>query len=161
MDKWDLRFIEMAKLVSTWSKDPSTQVGAVIVRPDKTVCSVGFNGFPRNTNDAKELYENRDVKYRTVKHAEENAILFANERLAGYTLYVFPLLPCSLCAGDVIQKGISRVVASVPVHLHERCKERPGVFGFDLTERMFRQAGIEYVQHYDFSSDGENNGTAN
>ena len=39
MQKWDLRFIELAKLVSTWSKDPSTKVGSVIVRPNKTVAS--------------------------------------------------------------------------------------------------------------------------
>lgn len=30
-EKWNRRFVELAKNVSTWSKDPSTKVGAVIV----------------------------------------------------------------------------------------------------------------------------------
>ena len=33
--KWDKRFLELAKLVGSWSKDPSTQVGAVIVDDNK------------------------------------------------------------------------------------------------------------------------------
>lgn len=143
--KWDERFLEMASLVASWSKDPSTKVGAVIVRPDSTVCSVGFNGFPRHVDDSPELYEDRSVKYKQVKHAEENAILFTNERLDGYTLYVSPLLPCSLCAGDIIQKGIKRVVAAVTIETMGRCLVKPDpAFGFELTERNFAKAGIEY-----------------
>ena len=44
-EKWDRRFMDMARLVASWSKDPSSQVGAVITR-GKFVISVGFNGFP-------------------------------------------------------------------------------------------------------------------
>src|SRR5215211_1547674 len=69
--KWDYRFLQAAELFASWSKDPSNQVGAVVVRPDKTIASTGFNGFPRNTDDSQELYENRDEKLRRVKHAEE------------------------------------------------------------------------------------------
>ena len=144
-EKWDHRFLAMADLVAGWSKDPSTRVGAVIVRPDKTVCSVGFNGFPRYVDDSDAAYLDRTTKYKQVKHAEENAILFANEPLLGYTLYVTPLLPCSLCAGDIIQKGIRRVVAAVNIESFNRCIVSPDpVFGFDLTEKNFRAAGIEY-----------------
>lgn len=52
MSKWDSRFMDLARLVAGWSKDPSTQVGAVIVDPDKRIVSTGFNGFPRCVNDA-------------------------------------------------------------------------------------------------------------
>jgi dCMP deaminase len=52
---WDVRFLEMAKLVSTWSKDPSTQVGAVLVDPCHRVVSLGFNGFPRAIADDARL----------------------------------------------------------------------------------------------------------
>ena len=31
LKKWHMRFLEMAELVGSWSKDPSTKVGAVIV----------------------------------------------------------------------------------------------------------------------------------
>lgn len=92
--KWDKRFLEMAKMVSSWSKDPSTQVGAVIVRPDKSVCSVGFNGFPQRMDDLPGLYAIREEKYSRIIHAEINALNFANEKMAGYTLYTYPFLTC-------------------------------------------------------------------
>jgi len=155
MPNWDKRFIDMAKLVASWSKDPSTKVGAVIVRPDKTIASVGFNGFPRGVEDKPEWYDDRTIKYKVVKHAEENAILSSKEPLDGCTLYVWPLLPCSLCAGDIIQKGIKRVVAVVSVENETRCKDP--VFGFDLTEDMFRQAGVSYLRvvEYDEEAPGD------
>ena len=33
LDKWDQRFMDLANFVAAWSKDPSTQVGAVIANP--------------------------------------------------------------------------------------------------------------------------------
>jgi dCMP deaminase len=146
MDKqlfWDIRFVQLAKLVSLWSKDPSTKVGAVIVRPDKTIASVGFNGFPKGVPDQPSWYEDREVKYKIVKHAEENAILFAHEDISGHTLYVYPLPPCSSCAGDIIQRGIKRVVAVVPPEQMKRM-DNPG-FAFHLTKVMFEHAGVELV----------------
>ena len=109
--KWDRRFLEMARLVSTWSKDPSSKIGSVVVRPDRTVASVGFNGFARGLPDYPQLYADREVKIATVIHAEENAILSAHERLAGCTIYVSGLPPCAGCASKIIQAGIARVVA--------------------------------------------------
>ena len=46
-DKWDRRFLKIAREGATWSKDPSTQVGAVIVDQDQRVVSLGYNGPPR------------------------------------------------------------------------------------------------------------------
>lgn len=108
--KWDSRFLTLAGEVAKWSKDPSTQVGAVIFRPDLTIVSMGFNGFPRGTDDAPELYENRAIKYERVIHAELNAILSAREPLKGYSIAT-TLYPCSRCAGAIIQAGLARVVA--------------------------------------------------
>ena len=108
-EKWDRRFLEMAALVATWSKDPSTKVGAVIVRPDKTVCSVGFNGFPRGVPDAEEWLLDRATKYAYTVHAEINAILTSNEPVRGTTLYT-TFHPCSGCAPVIVQAGITRVV---------------------------------------------------
>lgn len=109
--KWDQRFLDLARHISDWSKDPSTKVGAVIVRPNKTIVSVGYNGFPRTVRDDKSLYEDRPTKlFRTV-HAEVNAILTAGQSVKGCILYVWPLHPCANCAGIIIQSGIARVVA--------------------------------------------------
>lgn len=121
MEKWDRRFLKLATMVSTWSKDPSTKVGAVIVRGDRTVASLGYNGFPMFNEDRPDDYLNRDVKYSKIIHAEMNAILHARERLQGYTLYLHPFICCDRCAVHVIQAGISRVVArKLPAHLEPR-----------------------------------------
>lgn len=107
--KWQARFMGLAKEIASWSKDPSTQVGAVIVRPDKTICSVGFNGFPHGVKDDPLAIANRDTKLLRTIHAELNAILSSKEPLIGYSLFVWPLQPCAQCAAAIIQGGIKEV----------------------------------------------------
>jgi dCMP deaminase len=120
---WDRYFLDVAKAVSVASKDPSTKVGAVITRPDKTMASFGYNGFPRGIADTEERLNDRDVKYDLVVHGEINAILSAREPLHGYTLYTWPFLTCKRCALHVVQAGIKRVVAPVvPPEKRERWK---------------------------------------
>lgn len=108
--RWDKRFLELAEHTASWSRDPNKQVGAVITRPDKTVASMGFNGFPRGVNDDEARYNDRDLKLEMVVHAEMNAILHAREPLHGYTLYVWPYHPCARCTAAIIQAGIKHVI---------------------------------------------------
>ena len=75
--KWDFRFIELAKHISLWSKDPSTKVGCVVVGEDREIRSTGFNGFPRGIDDDEDRLTNREKKYPLICHAEENAIMHA------------------------------------------------------------------------------------
>lgn len=114
MNSWDNFFIGMAEYVATASKDPSTQTGCVIARLDRTVASVGYNGFPRGVIDSERRLADRKIKYAMVVHAEANAVLSAYARLDGCTAYVHPWPPCSSCAGVLIQAGIARVVAPTP-----------------------------------------------
>lgn len=107
--KWIKRFLQLARMISTWSKDPTTKVGAVIVDPDKTVLSLGYNGFPRNVPDYPELYEDRDTKRMFVLHAEINAILNARGRDLRGSLIFITHPPCSACARAIAQAGISSV----------------------------------------------------
>lgn len=139
-DKWDRRFLLLAQYVSTWSKDPSTKCGAVIVRPDRTVASVGFNGFPRGCDDNPALYDNRETKYSRVVHAEVNAILSAHGRLDGCTLYTWPpgLAPtCERCATVVIQSGIKRVV------FMREDNEFTRRWSPEIALQLYREAGVE------------------
>ncbi|AFC85696.1 deoxycytidylate deaminase [Frateuria aurantia] len=109
LDKWDQRFMDVARLVASWSKDPSTKVGAVLVHPQqKRIVSTGYNGYPRSLEDDGGL--DRDRKLSRTIHAEMNAILHAREPTEGLTLYVTPLPPCDRCAAHIIQAGIRRVV---------------------------------------------------
>jgi dCMP deaminase len=136
--KWDGRLLGLANHVSTWSKDPSTKVGAVITRGNRIV-SVGYNGFPQGVKDHPGRYEDREMKYKIIVHAERNAIIFAAQDLTGCTLYTTPFMPCSTCAGIVIQSGIKRVVAP---ELPGGLKERWGK-DVDIAQQMFFEAGVE------------------
>lgn len=107
--KWNLRFLEMADLVASWSKDPSTKVGAVIVDANKRVVSVGYNGFPRGVDDMEARYNDRQLKYKLVCHAERNALDNASLTVDGCTMFVtFP--SCNECMKSIIQKGIKHIV---------------------------------------------------
>jgi dCMP deaminase len=145
MTDWDIRFIEMAAMVASWSKDPSTKCGAVVVRPDKSVCSVGFNGFAKGCSDADDLYANRELKYERVVHAEVNSILLAREPLTGYTMYTYPPNfgpSCARCSSHIIQAGITRVVhvLDTSADFAQRWKETIEI-GLD----MYAEAGVEIV----------------
>jgi len=125
----------MAKLVSTWSKDESTKVGAVIVDSDNTVISVGFNGLPRRIQDTDQRLNNRDVKLKMIIHAEINAIITAKRPLNGTTIYTYPFMSCSQCAGLIIQSGICRHISYKTDN--ERWKD-----SFDLALEMFDEARV-------------------
>lgn len=120
LDKWDARFLEMARLVATWSKDPSTQTGAVIAGPDHRVISVGFNGFPSVMPDDPDLYANRDEKYSRIVHCEMNALIFAKIVPPRATLYTYPFMSCDRCVVHMLQAGIKRFVAPKATEEQER-----------------------------------------
>lgn len=138
---WDEFFFRLCDVNASMSHDPSTKVGAVIVRPNKTVVSMGWNGFPRGCDDRPDLYTDRQTKYARVVHAEVNAVLMAREDVARCTLYVSPLHPCSTCAGIIIQAGIQRVIA--------RIKGDPEQWEQNFAEarRMFREAGVSVITY--------------
>ncbi len=142
LNKWDKRYLALAKEISTWSKDPSTQVGAVTVGSKKEVLSQGFNGFPRGINDSAERYNDRQTKYKFVVHAEMNAIYnatYSGASLDGATLYVYGLPICSECAKGIVQVGIKKVVI-------EKSKELDNWNdSLKLSQAMFIEAGVELV----------------
>jgi dCMP deaminase len=111
LEKWDERFLSIAKLAAEWSKDPKAKVGAVIVDTQGQVAGVGYNGFPKLVEDSAERYSDVETKLEMVVHAEENAILGAGVRARGGTAYVFGKPVCARCAGSLIQAGIARVIA--------------------------------------------------
>ncbi len=131
-EMWDLRFLSMARLVASWSKDPSTKCGAVVVNGRRIVLGLGYNGFPRNMKDNEELYQDRETKLSRVIHAEMNAILNSSSSTQGSTLYT-TLEPCNRCAVHIIQAGIKKVVTPMS---YDRWPE-----SFDY----FKEAGVEMV----------------
>lgn len=135
---WDEYFMGIAILSSKRSKDPSSQVGAAIIR-DKRVLSLGYNGMPRGCDDVKMPWgktssDPLETKYPYVVHAELNAILNSNKDIRGATLYV-TMFPCNECAKAVIQSGIVEVVYLSDKH-HE---EMAGI----ASNRMLDMAGVK------------------
>ena len=140
MSKWDYRYLSIAGEVASWSKDPSTQVGAVITTSDGTkIISTGYNGFPRGFNDDPAGYENREFKYPRVVHAEVNAIINAACDLQGTTLYcTHPC--CSACASVVVNARIKRVVFYTPCQdFYDRYKNV-----LETTYDIFEQCNIKF-----------------
>ena len=136
MTDWNKRFLDLCDHVATWSKDPSTKLGSVIVDNKKRVVSVGYNGFPRGVDDRDDRYNDRPTKYLFVAHAERNALDNAPMMVDNCALYV-TLLPCNECAKSIIQKGITTVVTYRP--------EREDVFNWNITLNMFHEAGVNVV----------------
>lgn len=134
MSKWHSRFMAMAKLVATWSKDDSTGVGAVIVSPDKRIVSVGFNGYPKGVDDT---ILSREQKLARTIHAEANALHFANRDVSGCSIYITHP-PCSHCAAHLIQRGIATIYSPAPdKHFMERWED-----SLKESQAMFMQAGV-------------------
>ena len=136
LDKWDKRFLSLAQHVGGWSRDPSTQVGAVVSSPDNRVMGLGYNGFARGIADTDERLQNREEKYKLVLHAEENAMAFAS-KTAGCTLYTWPLPLCPHCMSLASQHGIIRTVSPKD--------DGDGRWPFALSLEIAQEAGIEMV----------------
>lgn len=149
MTKWDTRFCELARHVSTWSKDPNAKVGAVLFCKRGGSVTIGYNGFPMGVEDSGERLEDKDVKLEFVVHAEINAIIAAGERAEGATMYVWGKPICARCAGPIIQAGIKRVVARAPEN---------SVSKWDMSGKTAHQMFLEASIAVDFYSFKENEG---
>ena len=140
---WGNKYTNLAKQISTWSKDPSTKVGAVVIGEHGQLLSQGYNGFPRGINDTEERLNNRERKYELVVHAEMNAIYNASLNgvsLNNATLYVYGLPICNECAKGIIQVGIRRVIATRPADYNKEWDE-----SIKDAKALFKEAEVEYL----------------
>lgn len=143
MEKWDLRFLRLAREVADWSKDPSTGCGAVLVDDLNRVVGLGFNGFPRGVRDDERLHD-RPMKYEVIVHAEVNACLQAGHRAEGATLYVWPSFAvppiCARCAGVAIQAGVKKIVGLMP---EQRERSERWAESIAIARGMWEEAGLQ------------------
>ncbi len=147
--QWDFRFLDLAKLVSDWSKD-RTKVGAVLVRPNKSIASVGFNGLPNTILAGKEpqILANRKDKILSILHAEENCLLFAKGSLKDCSVYTYPLLTCSKCCSLLLQAGINRFVTIKLPQTDERFLRWKD--SFKLTRKLIKLSDVELIEYDDY-----------
>lgn len=139
-DKWHHRFLELATLIASWSKDPSRGVGAVIVSPSKQIISTGFNGLPQGIADHPDRLQ-RPVKYDLICHAELNAIVQCARNGAspiGCTLYS-SFSPCVQCSLAIIQAGVAEVITHESAPGDEHWQR-----SLELARSLFAEAGVMY-----------------
>jgi len=140
--KWRNNYLQLAKHISTWSKDPSRKIGAVAVGSKGQILAQGFNGFPRGIADNQDRLSDRETKYKYVVHAEMNAIFNAclnGTSLADSTMFVYGLPVCSECAKGIIQVGIRHVVFLVDDVIPPIWVE-----SWERTRSLFEEASVTY-----------------
>lgn len=130
-NKWDVRYLRLAREVASWSKDPKKQVGCVLVDELHRVVSTGCNGPPAKI----ELFDfTAEDRLAITIHAEVNALLQKTRDF--YTAYIWPVMPCSQCMAALIQAGAQRVVS----HSLPSTKWR-----WDLCVKMCDQRNVELI----------------
>jgi len=143
-DKWIDRYFGIAKAVADWSKDPSTQVGAIAVGEYGQILSQGYNGFPRGFPDKAEYLADREKKYKYIVHAEMNCIYHATLHgisLKGASMYVYGLHICHECAKGIIQSGIKEVYSMDVSKNNVKWLD-----SFKNTKYLFESTGVKYFQ---------------
>lgn len=142
--KWNKRWFELVDLVASWSKD-KTKVGSVIIPENSDIPVIGWNGFPRNVKDLPERYEDRELKYKLIVHAEMNALLnssYNGINVKGGTIYV-SYFPCNECAKAIAQAGIKKVYyKNQDPDFMERWKE-----SIEISKLIFNESQIVYVEY--------------
>ena len=91
----------------------------------------------KRSTELHNLIRYKQIKLDHTIHAEMNALLFSRCDVSGMTLYVWPYAPCVRCAVHIIQAGIGRVVAPMPLYYSSWAKSQ--IAGIDA----FREVGIK------------------
>lgn len=141
--KWMTRFIDVATVISSWSKDESTKVGAVIVDKCGEPISWGFNGFPMGVDDSIKERNERPLKYQYTQHAERNAMDFAPRSNLETCTLIVTHFPCCECAKSIIQRKIKTVITNnidITTDFYSRWKN-----DIEITTSMFNEAGVEII----------------
>ena len=105
---WDEYYMSIAEAVAKKSKDPSTQVGCILVSSDNRIVSAGYNGFIRGCDEKYMTFE-KPAKDMITVHAEMNALIFAKCDLTGARAYMTHA-SCENCLKHLLQAGVREIV---------------------------------------------------
>ena len=143
-NSWKLKYLNLAKQISAWSKDPSTKVGCVAIGNHGQVLSQGYNGFPRGISDSEDKLNNKNIKYKYMVHAEMNCIYHASINgvsLLNSHFFVYGLIICHECAKGIIQVGVKKVYMKKYKSIPDQWKK-----SYALTKKLFNEAGVEFEE---------------
>jgi dCMP deaminase len=141
MANWPIKFLQLAKVYSSFSEDDSTKVGCVVFGDDGDQRSEGWNGLCRGVEKTEEN-STRPTKYLYYEHAERNA--FYNAARKGVSLKDASIatthFPCADCARGIIQSGIKKV------YYEEILTRQEWQASNEAATLMFEQAGIKLIK---------------
>jgi dCMP deaminase len=145
MNTKELEYFKQCYKLAQKSLDPSTQNGVILVKND-IVIGEGYNKFPSGPYgeiaNKEYVWNNREVKYKLVVHAETASILDAAKKgnsTSGATMYGC-WVACLDCARDIIEAGISELVG----HHHKYMDDRPDWnAGIEEAFNLLRAAGVK------------------
>ena len=147
--RWIDYFFDIAERTAGQSKDPSTKVGAVLVK-DRRVMATGYNGFAKGINDTYERYHNRDTKLSLVVHAEANCITQCARygiQSEGLTLFA-TLVPCTECAKLIISAGINLAIfKKQDLNVKRASSEHEWRDKIKDSVNMLTEAGVELYEY--------------
>lgn len=143
MKNWDSLFLNLANHISSWSKDKSVGVAAIITSKDNRILSVGYNGFPTGCNDNKKNRHIKPQKYLWTEHAERNAIFSAAKNGININNSIIYLnwYPCADCARAIIQSGIKKIICPPPDYKNLNWGNQ-----FKVSTKMFKECKIK-IKH--------------
>jgi len=139
-----IKYFKLAKhMADSFSKDPSSKVGCLLLAPDSLqILSMGYNGFPRGVDETLMERWERPVKYEFVEHSERNCLYNAcrsgvctNNSIAVITLY-----PCCDCCRALIQSGIKTIVTKTPDYNDPRWGK-----SFKTSDIMFKEVDVQIM----------------
>ena len=146
---WDEKYLDLAEHIASWSKDPSSKIGAVAVGEDGQILSQGYNGLPRGIEDTLHRLYDKKIKYDYMVHAEKNCIYNATLNgvsLKDATMYVYGLPVCHECAKAIIQVGIKTVVFRSKIDDNKPINIK-WARAWELTKQLFTEAGVVFYEH--------------
>lgn len=145
---WREYWMDQAIAISKKSKDPSSQVGCVLIDTAEEPLGQGYNGFVAKCDESKMSWE-RPIKYNLVIHAEMNALFKAMKKgiTPGTKAYVTDG-PCDNCLKHMLQAGIREVYYKSPDIMWKRSSSEQK----EAIKRLIEATGAQ-VKNYNTGED--------
>ncbi len=139
-----IKYFKLAHFTaSTFSKDPSTKVGCVLLAPGSLqILSIGYNGFPRGVDETISKRWERPIKYSFVEHSERNCLYNAcrSGTCTNNSIAITTLFPCCDCCRALIQAGVKTIITQIPDYTNERWGT-----DFKISKIMLDEANVDVI----------------
>lgn len=139
-----IKYYKLARYTAnTFSKDPSTKVGCILLKPGSLqILSIGYNGFPRGVNEQDTTRWERPIKYSFVEHSERNCLYNAcrSGTCTDNSIAITTLFPCCDCCRALIQAGVKTIITHTPDYNNPQWGR-----DFKISEIMLEEAGVHVV----------------